>query len=104
VVEHNKLGNKGPDLPSILGSNGLQVKGEHVLCILQDELDFRSLAERVCIIKTLANFLNSNWSKIGNTRISFCLSLISQCSISQAYPDPESHNGGVILSIRIMFE
>jgi hypothetical protein len=65
------------------------MRGEHVLCILQDDLDSRSLAERVHIIETLANFLDSNWSKIGNKRISFCLPLISQCHISQAYPDPE---------------
>jgi hypothetical protein len=77
VVEHDKLGNKGTDSPSILGSNGLQMRGEHVLCILQDDLDSRSLAKRVHIIKTLANFLDSNWSEIGNKRISFCLPLIS---------------------------
>jgi hypothetical protein len=97
VVEHDELGNKGPDLPSILGSNGLQMREEHVLCILQDDLNSRSLTERVCIIETLANFLDPNWSKIGNKRISFCLPLISQCHISRAYPDPELLVMGEIL-------
>jgi hypothetical protein len=89
AVEHDELGNKGPDSPSILGSNGLQMRGEHVLCILQNDLDSRSLTERVHIIETLANFLDPNWSKIRNKRISFCLPLISRCHISLAYPDAE---------------